>query len=74
MKKAIVVASLLVMLLTGCEKWEPDIVYRPTAFKPDRYIIDIKDGYVLNHGHEYDVVETEQGYDLVLHFVEGEIE
>lgn len=74
MKKAIVVASLLVMLLTGCGKWEPDLVYRPTSFKPDNYTIDLRDGYVLKPGHEYDIVEIEQGYDLVLHFVEGDVE
>lgn len=63
----ILVLSLL--MLTGCtEKW-PRIVYQPTYWTFDNRIIDIDDGYVLDDGHSYDVIETETGYDLILHFI-----
>ena len=65
----ILVLSLL--MLTGCtEKW-PRIIYQNTSYRFDEYnrIIDINDGYILDGGHSYDVVETEDGYDLILHFI-----
>ena len=66
----ILVFSLL--MLTGCtEKW-PRIIYQNTSYRFDEYnrTIVLDDGYVLNGGHSYDIVETEDGYDLILHFVE----
>ena len=54
-------------MLTGCmskETW-PRIVYQPTYWTFDNRIIDINDGYILDG----DVVETEDGYDLILHFI-----
>lgn len=67
----ILVLSLL--MLTGCtgkgESW-PRIVYQPTYWTFDNRIIDIDDSYILDDGHSYDIVETEDGYDLILHFVE----
>lgn len=66
----ILVLSLL--MLTGCtgkgENW-PRIVYQPTYWTFDNRIIDIDDNYTLDDGHSYDVVETEDGYDLILHFI-----
>lgn len=60
------------LMLTGCEgkreSW-PRIVYQPTYWTFDNRIIDINDGYILDGGHSYDVVETKDGYDLILHFV-----
>ena len=54
----ILVLSLL--MLTGCtEKW-PRIIYRF-----DEYNRTI----VLDGGHSYDIVETEDGYDLIFHFI-----
>lgn len=66
----ILVLSLL--MLTGCtEKW-PRIIYQNTSYRFDEYnrTIVLDDGYVLGGGHSYDIVETEDGYDLILHFVE----
>lgn len=65
----ILVFSLL--MLTGCtskETW-PRIVYQPTYWTFDNRIIDIDNGYVLDDGHSYDVVETENGYDIIFHFI-----
>ena len=55
-------------MLTGCESW-PRIVYQPTYWTFDNRIIDIDDDYILDDGHSYDIVETENGYDLILHFI-----
>lgn len=58
----ILVLSLL--MLTGCtEKW-PRIIYQNTSYRFDEYNRTI----VLDDS--YDIVETEDGYDLILHFVE----
>lgn len=56
----ILVLSLL--MLTGCTEKLPRIVY----YRFDEYnrTIVLDDGYVLNGGHSYDIVETEDGYDL----------
>lgn len=62
----ILVLSLL--MLTGCtEKW-PKIIYQNTSYRFDEYnrTIVLDDGYVLD---SYDIVETENGYDLILHFI-----
>lgn len=61
----ILVLSLL--MLTGCtEKW-PRIIYQNTSYRFDEYnrTIVLDDGYVLDG----DIVETENGYDLILHFI-----
>lgn len=65
----ILVLSLL--MLTGCtEKW-PRIIYQNTSYRFDEYnrTIVLDDGYVLDGGHSYDIVETEDGYDLIFHFI-----
>lgn len=55
----ILVLSLL--MLTGCtEKW-PRIIYQNTSYRFDEYNRTI----VLDDG----IVETENGYDLILHFI-----
>lgn len=62
---------LSLLMLTGCtEKW-PRIVYQNTSYRFDEYnrTIILDDGYVLNGDHSYDIVETEDGYDLILHFI-----
>lgn len=55
----ILVLSLL--MLTGCtEKW-PRIIYQNTSYRFDEYNRTI----VLDGGHSYDIVETENGYDIL---------
>lgn len=57
----ILVLSLL--MLTGCtEKW-PRIIYQNTSYRFDEYNRTI----VLDDGG---IVETENGYDIIFHFVE----
>lgn len=60
----ILVLSLLML------KW-PRIIYQNTSYRFDEYnrTIVLDDGYVLDGGHSYDIVETEDGYDLIFHFI-----
>lgn len=48
------------------EKW-PRIIYQNTSYRFDEYnrTIVLDDGYVLDG----DIVETEDGYDLIFHFI-----
>lgn len=65
----ILVLSLL--MLTGCtEKW-PRIIYQNTSYRFDEYnrTIVLDDGYVLDGSHSYDIIETENGYDIIFHFI-----
>lgn len=53
----------------------PYIEYHNSSynFDADNRNIEVPDGYVLNQGNSYEWVETEDGYDLIIHFVkEGE--
>lgn len=66
----ILVLSLL--MLTGCTntEWTPRIAYQPTIYKADNRTIEIEKGYVLNDGHSYDIEWTDDGYDIIFHFIE----
>lgn len=81
MRKRLFLPLLLVVLLslTACSAGRnisttyPRVEYRNSSYNFDPYNreIPIESGYVLNEAHSYDVVETEGGYDIVLHFVKG---
>ena len=79
MKKVIsflLIAIILVFMITalaGCNddsKAFPRIEYYNShwTFDANNRQIKVIDGYVLNQGTSYEWVETETGYDLVLHF------
>lgn len=65
---------LFLLMLTGCtskgENW-PRIIYQNTSYRFDEYnrTIVLDDGYVLDGGHSYDIIETENGYDIIFHFI-----
>lgn len=86
MKKMYFVLLIVVLLtFTGCKNSKgqtfneyltevyPYIEYRNSSFNFDskNEKIEIIEDYVLNQGNSYEWVETENGYDLVLHFVKG---
>ena len=52
-------------------KYHRYIEYRNSALNFDPYnrVIEIKEGYMLDESHSYDVVDTNDGYDIVLHFI-----
>lgn len=71
----------LVLVLAGCTAsgqsitpTYPRIEYRNSAYNFDPYNreIPIPEGYVLNEGYSFDIMETDAGCDVVLHFVESE--
>lgn len=73
---AIILALFCVILLAACEATKityPYIQYRKSSsdFDIKNRIILLDEGYYLDDGHPYDMVETESGYDLVLHFTKG---
>lgn len=68
-------AVLIIVLLSGCEDY-PLIRYHDSSYNLNRNNreITIKDGYTLNQAHSYDVIETENGYSITLHFVKEDTE
>lgn len=75
MKKALCLALLVITsVLSGCNEGYPYIEYHHTSYNFDanNRNIEVPDGYILDQGHSYDLIETENGYDLILHFVKGE--
>ena len=65
--------ALMVLVLSGCEeskKYTYVSLYRSGWARAHK--ISLPYGYGLNAGCPFSTVETEQGFDLVLHFVEGD--
>lgn len=70
---------ILLLTMTACSAGRdigttyPRVEYRNSSYNFDPYNreISIESGYVLDEAHSYDVVEIENGYDIVLHFVKG---
>lgn len=68
---------LALVLLAGCDAGRntepkyPRLEYRNSSynFDPFNREIQIEDGFILDEGHSYDFVETDSGYDVVIHFV-----
>jgi hypothetical protein len=77
MKKVIflVLIIICIALLSGCEAIEyPYVAYINSNYRFDPYDrrIEIPNGYILDQGYSYNMVETESGYDLVIHLIKGE--
>lgn len=79
-KRGVLVLCLAVLLgMTACSAGRdisptyPRMEYRNSSYNLDPYNreIPIESGYVLDEAHSYDVVGTENGYDIVFHFVKG---
>ena len=83
MKKFVIVtltAIISAVTLSGCSAWEetveknyPYVEYQNDWVNTtyDRKII-VPDGYIINAGHSYDIIETENGCDIVIHLVEND--
>ena len=82
--KALGVAAALTacIAMTGCvgagagrdySPKYPVLRYRNSEYNMDPYNreIPVQNGYILDEGNSYEVVETDSRYDLVLHFVKG---
>ena len=86
MKKLCVIVLLVVTLtFVGCSNSKgqtfgeflqgeyPYVKYQNSTWRFDANNMEIKitDGYTLDQGNAYEWVETEDGYDLVMHFKKG---
>lgn len=77
MKRLVFLLLLCAVFLSGCDAGRsidpsyPRVLYRNSTYNFDPYNreVEIAPGYILNEGHSYDIVETNEGYDVVLHFV-----
>ena len=77
MKRIIIIAAAIAALLVGCSQTHyPYVWYLNSDLTNDNKSrkIEVRDGYELSEGHSWDIIETDQGYDLVLHFIEKETE
>lgn len=75
MKRIFIAAAAMAVLLAGCSQTHyPYLRYKNSDAdddSKDRWI-EVRDGHELSEGHSWDIVETDQGYDLILHFVKTE--
>lgn len=70
---------VLCMLLPACTANGgsnfPYLEYLNSGYRFDdqNQLIRLPDGYVLNQGHSYDIVETDVGYDVIIHLIEDAV-
>ena len=75
MKKILITLALpifaIILSSCGTKITYPHLEYRNSSYNFDilNRTILLEDGYVLNDGNAYEIVETESGYDLVIHFI-----
>ena len=77
LKRAAVVLLLFSVLLlcAACSSAEPEqypkLIYQSSKYyaDPNNQELCLGASYALSHNHPYDVVETDYGYDIVLHIV-----
>lgn len=73
MKKNIFLIFILLIFLSSCgtKITYPLIEYRNSSYNFDiaNKTILLKEGYVLNEANSYNIIETENGYDIILHMV-----
>lgn len=71
-----ILVVLFVAMLAACNESPspPRIEFVHSGYRYDyksRYFA-VRDGFILSEGNPYDIVETDAGYDMVLHFVPEE--
>ena len=76
MRKLCLVMCLLSIVLCLCSCDDKDIVFpyveycdSKWTFDIDNKMISMREGYVLDQSHSYDVAETEYGYSIIMYFV-----
>lgn len=75
MKRIFITMAAVTVLLVGCSQTHyPYLRYKNSDADGDSKDrrIEVRDGHELSEGHSWDIIETDQGYDLVLHFVKTE--
>lgn len=80
MKKLFIIVLILIcLLLQGCGRSQtskirgtyPHITLEISAYYDDDVYIPVPQGYTFNSKNYYDEVETEQGYDIIIHLIGG---
>lgn len=70
---AYVFLFFIAIIFTFCtgESTYPQLEYRNSSYNYDKLnkTISLKKGYILNDVVPYSMVETEIGYDVVIHFI-----
>jgi len=67
--KVIIVLGLLAMfLLTGCDEKYPLIEVHTGSFTWEKRTIQLGDRFVLREWYPYDIIKTDKGMDIVIHF------
>ena len=76
MKKLFIIILILIcLLLQGCSQADkmretyPHITLEISAYYADDVYIPIPQGYTFNSKNYYDEVETEDGYDIIIHLI-----
>lgn len=77
MKRLVFLLMTMMMMLTGCASENdsndnyPYIKYQHNVWTYDNYnkIVEIPNGYILDQGHSYDIIKTEEGYDVIFHII-----
>lgn len=81
MKRLIILVIAISFILCGCEvpndergNGYPKVEYQNSQWEYDSkdMYIPVPEGYELNQGHAYEIIETADGYDIVLHFIKEE--
>ena len=80
-KDALVILALALALVTTLSSCGTEITYPNLEYNHSEVVYDIRnrtillrEGYMLSDGNPYNIVETDAGYDMVLHFVPSEDE
>lgn len=66
----LLVAIVGLLLISSWKYTSNKIRIFPDAIGSQGVEIQKRDGYKIDFHHPYEMVETEEGYDLIIHFVE----
>ena len=66
----LLVAIVGLLLISSWKYTSNKIRIFPDAIGSKGVEIQKRDGYKINFHHPYEMIETEEGYDLIIHFVE----
>lgn len=66
----LLVAIVGLLLISSWKYTSNKIRIFPNAIGSQGVEIQKRDGYKIDLHHPYEMVETEEGYDLIIHFVE----
>lgn len=66
----LLVVTVGLLLISSWKYTSNKIRIFPNTFGSQGVEIQKRDGYKIDLHHPYEMIETEEGYDLIIHFVE----